>query len=478
MAKLIYSIRKPIYTDMIKFIFTVFFLQTLLLVSAQSSKVKYWLTLPNQSALLQENELILQNIEPDIKLPIIRLDKHTRFQVMDGYGYTLTGGSAQLINSLDPKRKMKLLTELFGNTNTSIGISYLRIAVGASDLSARVFSYLDLPKGQTDTSLQYFNLSDDTLHLIPLLKQIKRIQPAIKIMATPWSPPVWMKSNDVSKGGNLKREYFHTYAKYLVKYLKTMEKLGLQVDAMTIQNEPEHGGNNPSMLMTADEQALFIKHHLGPLFQQQKVKTKIIIYDHNADHPHYPIQVLNDTVARKYIDGTAFHLYAGDISALSQVKQAHPDKNIYFTEQWTGKNGDFGGDLQWHIKNVIIGSALNHSKIALEWNLANDESFGPHTPGGCTACKGALTIADNQIIRNVSYYIIAHASKWVKPGSVRIANSTVQGLPAVSFLRPDNTIVLIILNETSLEKTFQVQMNKSFFTSKLPAGAVATFQIK
>lgn len=466
------------YTDMIKFIFAVVFLQTLLQVNAQSSKVKYWLTLPNQSALLQEKRLTLQNGLPDGKTPVIRLDQKKRFQVMDGFGFTLTGSSAQLINTLYPERKMKLLTELFGNTNASIGISYLRIAVGASDLSARVFSYLDLPKGQTDTALHHFNLSDDTLHLIPLLKQIKRIQPSMKIMATPWSPPVWMKSNNDSKGGSLKSEYYRTYALYLVKYIKAMEKSGLQVDAMTLQNEPEHGGNNPSMLMTADEQALFIKHHLGPLFQKQKVKTKIIIYDHNADHPHYPIQVLNDTVARKYIDGTAFHLYAGDISGLSQVKQSHPDKNIYFTEQWTGKNGDFGGDLQWHIKNVIIGSALNHSKIALEWNLANDESFGPHTPGGCTECKGALTITDSKIIRNVSYYIVAHASKWVIPGSVRIANTTVPGLPTVSFLRPDNTIVLIILNETTFEKTFQVQMNNSFFTSMLPAGAVATFQIQ
>lgn len=463
---------------MIKFIFTIFFLQLLLLVNAQSNKVKYWLTLPNQSALLQEKVLTLQNGLADSTLPIIRLDQAKKFQVMDGFGFTLTGGSAQLINSLNPERKMKLLTELFGNTNSSIGISYLRIAVGASDLSSRVFSYLDLAEGKTDTTLNHFNLSDDTLHMIPILKQIKRIQPSMKIMATPWSPPVWMKTNDDSKGGSLKREHYHTYARYLMKYIKEMEKLGLQVDAMTIQNEPEHGGNNPSMLMTAAEQILFIKHYLGPLFQQQHVKTKIIIYDHNADHPHYPIQVLNDTAARKYIDGTAFHLYAGDISALSQVKQAHPDKNIYFTEQWTGKNGDFGGDLQWHIKNIIIGSALNHSKIALEWNLANDDSFGPHTPGGCTECKGALTISKNTITRNVSYFIVAHASKWVRPGSVRIANTTIQGLPAISFLRPDNTIVLIILNETNLEKAFQVQMNKSFFTSKLPAGAVATFQIQ
>lgn len=463
---------------MIKLIFTAFLFQTVLLASAQHYKVKYWLTLPNQSALLKEHSALMQTGKPSKPTPIISIDPTRSFQTMDGYGFTLTGGSAQLINSLNPARKQQLLQELFGKDTSSIGISYLRIAIGASDLSARVFSYLDLPDGQTDTALLQFNLSDDTLHLIPLLRKIKLMQPSIKIMATPWSPPVWMKSNNNSLGGRLKPEYYPVYAKYLAKYILTMHKLGITIDALTIQNEPEHGGNNPSMLMTAEEQALFIKDHLGPIFDEQRVKSKIIIYDHNADHPEYPITVLNDSIARKYIDGTAFHLYAGDISNLDKVKKAHPDKHLYFTEQWTGVKGDFGGDLQWHIKHIIIGSALNHSKIALEWNLANDENFGPHTPGGCTECKGALTITENRIIKNVSYYIIAHAAKWVVPGSVRIANSAVQGLPAVSFLTPDNKIISIVLNETASEKSFRMQLNKNWFELQLPAGAVTTIQIQ
>lgn len=463
---------------MIKFIFTLYFLQAVLFLHAQPNKVRYWLTLPNQSALLQEKETTLHKGDFNTSLPLLRINQKKRYQVMDGYGFTLTGGSAQLMNSLDPERKKQLLVELFGREKTSLGISYLRVAVGASDLSRRVFSYLDLPDGQTDTALLQFNLSDDTLHLIPLLRKIKLIQPSIKIMATPWSPPVWMKSNNSSIGGRLKSEYYHVYAKYLVRYIHTMSKLGITIDALTIQNEPEHGGNNPSMLMSAEEQALFIKNHLGPLFYQQQIKTKIIVYDHNADHPEYPIKVMNDSIARKYIDGAAFHLYAGDVNALNKVKQAHPDKNLYFTEQWTGMKGDFGGDLQWHIKHIIIGSALNHSKIALEWNLANDEAFGPHTPGGCTECKGALTISDNRITRNVSYYIIAHAAKWVVPGSVRIATSQIEGLPAVSFLTPDNKIVSIVLNETASEKSFQVQLGNKWFQLQLAAGAVATFQIQ
>lgn len=462
---------------MIKFIFTVFFLHAAWVLSAQLNKVSYWLTLPDQSALLQKQELVLHNGVSDVLSAVITVDQSKKFQVMEGYGFTLTGGSAQLINRLDLARKQELLIELFGKEASSIGISYLRIAVGASDLSERVFSYLDLPEGITDTALASFNLSDDTLHLIPLLQRIKSIRPAIKIMATPWSPPIWMKSNSSSIGGRLKQEHYPTYARYLVKYIQTMKRLGIDIDALTIQNEPEHGGNNPSMLMSAKEQILFIKNHLGPLFRQQKIQTKIIIYDHNADHPEYPIAVLNDSAARQYIDGSAFHLYAGNIDALSNVRNAHPDKHLYFTEQWTGKNGDFGGDLQWHIKNIIIGSALNHSKIALEWNLASDDHFGPHTPGGCTECKGALTISKNLIRRNVSYYIIAHAAKWVVPGSVRIATSAVQGLPAVSFLTPNNKIVLIVLNESSSEKSFTVQVKEKWFQPKLAAGAVATYEI-
>lgn len=463
---------------MIKFIFTPFFLLAVLSLYGQADKARYWLTLPNQSALLKEHSLQVQTGTPSAELPIIKIDPTKRFQTMEGYGFTFTGGSAKIINSLDPARKQKLLLELFGRGTSSIGISYLRIAVGASDLSDRVFSYLDLAEGQTDTILSHFSLSDDTLHLIPLLQKIKLIQPSIKIMATPWSPPVWMKSNSNSMGGRLKSEYYHVYAKYLVKYIQTMKKMGISIDALTIQNEPEHGGNNPSMLMSAEEQALFIKNHLGPLFFHHKIKTKIIIYDHNADHPNYPIQVLNDTAARKYIDGSAFHLYGGNINALSKVKEVHPDKHLYFTEQWTGKKGDFAGDLQWHVKNIIIGSALNHSKIALEWNLANDENYGPHTQGGCTECKGALTISKNTITRNVAYYIIAHAAKWVVPGSVRILTSQVEGIPAVSFLTPDHKIISIVMNETSVEKSIGLKLNNKWVSIQLPAGAVATLQIQ
>ncbi|MCU0338069.1 MAG: glucosylceramidase [Sediminibacterium sp.] len=354
---------------------------------AQQAIATAYITNGDQTQLLQKQNLLLKQLKPTNTNTGIIIDLNKKFQTIDGFGFTLTGGSALLIQQMDPKARTALIQELFGQSANGISISYLRLSVGASDLSESVFSYNDLAMGETDTLLRSFSLSHDTLHLIPLLKEIVTINPSIRFMATPWSPPSWMKTNNSSIGGSLISKYYHTYAKYLVKYIQAMKANGILIDALTIQNEPQHGGNNPSMLMTAEEQAAFIKNYLGPIFKENAIDTKIVIWDHNADHPEYPIAVLNDSAAKKFIDGSAFHLYAGDISALSKVKNAYPDKNIYFTEQWTGSKGDFAGDLKWHIKNVLLGALQNHSKIVLEWNLANNTSFGPHTPGGCTACS-------------------------------------------------------------------------------------------
>jgi glucosylceramidase len=255
-----------------------------------------------------------------------------------------------------------------------------------------------------------------------------------------------------------------------------MKARGITIDAITPQNEPLHPGNNPSMLMTAVQQADFIKNHLGPAFQTAGINTKIIIYDHNLDRPDYPITVLNDAAAKAFVDGSAFHLYAGDVSAMATVRNAHPTKNIYFTEQWTGANGSFDGDLKWHVKNVIIGTMRNWSKVALEWNLAADPNYNPHTPGGCTECKGALTITTTgAVAKNVAYYIISHASKFVPAGSVRIASNTPTGLPNVAFRTPEGKKVVVLLNELTVEASFNIKFNGSWALATLAPGAVATY---
>jgi glucosylceramidase len=437
-------------------------------------KINWWLTRGNLTALLQKQTTQLSFVNGTAGISVIDVDSTQRFQSVDGFGFTLTEGSAYLVNRLPVAQKAALLQELFGSGENDIRINYLRLGIGASDLSTSVFSYNDLPAGQTDEMLTKFSLAQDTVDLIPVLKQILSINPNIKLMGSPWSPPTWMKDNNNSIGGSLLPAYYSSYAQYFVKYVQHMKQQGIVIDAITPQNEPLHGGNNPSLVMTAAQQTEFIKNHLGPAFRAAGITTKIIIYDHNCDRPDYPITVMNDAAAKQFIDGSAFHLYAGDIAAMSDVKAAHPDKDVYFTEQWTSATGQFEGDLKWHLRNVIIGSMRNWSKVALNWNLANDGGFRPHTPGGCTQCKGAITL-DGGIGRNVSYYVIGHASKFVPMGSTRIASNNFNNLYSVAFLTPEGKKVLIVLNDGSANTNFSIRFNGKIAAATLPAGAVATY---
>lgn len=440
------------------------------------NEVDFWLTKGDQTELLKKQTVTLGFTTTTNNYNSIEVNESQTFQKIDGFGYTLTGGSAQVINEMTSLKKKELLQELFGTSETSISISYLRISIGASDLNASPFTYDDIPYSDTDLDLSKFTLEADKTSVIALLKEILAINPKIKILATPWTAPLWMKDKNSFVGGRLKTEYYDVYSKYLVKYIEAMKAEGITIDAITPQNEPLHGGNNPSMEMSSLEQTNFIKNNLGPTFKSNSIETKIIAYDHNCDNIQYATDILNDALANTFVDGTAFHLYAGNISALGTLHDLFPSKNIYFTEQYTASNGDFKGDLKWHLKNVVIGSMRNWSKNALEWNLANNGSFGPHTDGGCTTCKGAITIKSSESFnRNVAYYIIAHASKFVPEGSVRIGSNIVGNLQNVAFKTPSGKKVLIVENDADNAETFNIKFNGKWITTTLTGGSVGTY---
>jgi glucosylceramidase len=442
----------------------------------KKSGIKAWITDPAKQIYFKEEITEKFTGKLSDATVTIMIDDKTTYQSIDGFGFALTGGSAMNMMKMSAGARAGLLKELFGTDKDQIGTSYLRVSIGASDLDEKVFSYDDLPAGQTDTALLHFNLGYDKQYLLPVLKEILKINPAIKIMGSPWSPPVWMKDNHDTRGGSLLKEYYGVYARYLVKYILAMKKEGIRMDAVTVQNEPLHPGNNPSLLMLAPDQAEFVKNHLGPAFRKAKINTKIIIYDHNADKPDYPISILDDPKAKKYIDGSAFHMYAGKIDALSKVHDAHPDRNLYFTEQWIGAPGNFAGDIAWHIETLIIGATRNWAKTVLEWNLASDPEYKPYTDrGGCKTCLGAVTISGDQFTRNPAYYIIAHASKFVRPGSVRISSTPVDQLPNVAFKTPSGKMVLIVLNRSRVVKPIQIIYRKQTELMFLEAGAVATY---
>ena len=441
-----------------------------------------WLTNPDRAALLKlQSPPLPFTAAPATATQVIDVDPAQTFQTMDGFGFALTGGSAQLLMKMAPASRAAILHELFttskDGTGDGIGVSYLRLTVGSSDMNDHVYSYDDLPKGETDTAMAHFSLDPDQADVIPVMKEILAIQPKIQLLASPWSAPIWMKTNDAAQGGVLKPEYFHAYAAYLVKYIQGMQAEGIRIDALTIQNEPLNEKNTPSMLMLSPEQDEFIKTDLGPAFKLAGIKTKIVLYDHNLDHPLYPLSILRDKAAAKYVDGSGFHLYGGTVDAMTQVHDAFPKKNIYFTEQSITRRDNSGPiNLTKPVAEVIVGVSRNWSKNILLWNLAADPSNGPHTNnGGCTGCSGAITIDGNKVTRNVAFYTIAHASKFVPTGSVRIASNTLATLPNVAFKTTDGKKVLIVSNITDTPQKFDVHTGSKTFTTSLNAGSVGTY---
>jgi glucosylceramidase len=445
--------------------------------AASKESVAVWLTNEDRSALLAKQPDAARFGDPDPQFATIEVDAAKRFQSMDGFGFALTGGSAQLLMRMDAAHRRAILKELFGTGSGDIGVSYVRVSIGSSDMNDHVFTYDDVADGETDPDLKKFSLAPDRADVIPVLKQILGIAPRIKILASPWSAPSWMKTSGKPKGGSLKPEYYDVYAKYLLRYVQGMRAEGIAIDAITIQNEPLNPKNTPSMVMEAEDQDTFIRQSLGPLFQRARTTTKVILYDHNCDRPDYPLDILKDPDSSRYVDGSGFHLYEGEITAMTQVHDAYPKKNLYFTEQMVvDKPGDTALRAAEPVARLIVGAPRNWSRNVLLWNLAADPQMGPHTnDGGCPVCEGAITIDGNKVQRNLAYYVVAHASKFVRPGSVRIDSTTLDGLANVAFETPDQKMAVIVANTSGSAQTFQIKYQGKAAKMTLKAGSVATY---
>jgi glucosylceramidase len=470
---------------------------------AQPGPIESWITTSDRASLFETQATNIDfRAGTASRGAAIIVDPGQAYQTMDGFGFALTGGSAELLMKMSPEARTRVLKQIFSTDGTGAGVSYLRLSIGASDLNSFVFSYDDLPAGATDAQLEKFDLAQDKKDVIPVLQEILAIQPAIKILGSPWSAPAWMKTNGNVRGGALKPEFYPAYALYLVKYIQAMASEGITIGAITIQNEPLNSRNTPSMQWQVGEQLTFLRDHLAPAFAQAGLRTKVILFDHNCDRPDYPLTLLSDPVISRLADGTGFHHYGGDMSAMSLMHTARPDKNLYFTEQMIIEHPNGKTiDIAQTVKRMLVDTTRNWSKNVILWNLAADPRNEPHTNnGGCPMCQGAITIDRDAVSYNLAYYTIAHASKFVRPGSVRIhstqrgdtwvsltedeehpgirrvaaiENTTVP--PNVAFRRPDGKIVLIVANDTGAQSTFSVQCDGATAELKLAAGAVGTY---
>ena len=414
----------------------------------------------------------------------ITVNDAVKYQQIDGFGASLTDSSAWLTwNKLTEAQRKEAMQMLFSPTK-GIGLSILRQPMGASDFAVTEYSYDDLPPGQPfgagDPDLKHFSIEHDRAYILPLLHEALALNPNLKIFASPWSPPGWMKTSGSMVQGALLPSAYPAFAKYFVRFVKEYEAAGVPVFAITMQNEPKFIPNDyPGMIFTAPEQKEVLANYLGPAFREAKLKTKILVFDHNWDLIEYPLEVLSDAKAASFAAGTATHCYGGNVTAQSELHDRFPDKDIWMTE-CSGGEWQTGKILPQQVR-LVIGATRNWAKSVVLWNLALDQDHKPFL-GGCTNCRGIITVnhaaQPSKIEPTVDYTALAHASKFVVPGAHRVESNTFGegSLEDVAFRNPDGSLVLIVLNSTGGNATFNIGWAGKYANYKLPPASVVTFR--
>ena len=423
----------------------------------------------------------------------IRLNAAEKFQTIDGFGAAITGSTAYNLLKMTDADRADFLKKTFSHTD-GYGMSYIRICIGCSDFSLSEYTCCD-KKG-----IENFALTDEeTKYVIPVLKEILNYNPNLKIMASPWTAPKWMKVNNLQDkqpydswtGGQLNPDYYQDYATYFALWIKAFNKEGINIYAMTPQNEPLNRGNSASMFMGWEEQRDFVKTALGPKFKAEGIDTKIYVFDHNynydnlADQQGYPTKIYADEEASKYIAGAAYHNYGGNLNELNAIHDANPDKELVFSESTAGDWND-GANLSARLiddmEQITLGTVNRWCRGAIIWNLMLDSKRGPNRPGGCTNGFGAVDISDDfkTIRRNSFYYIMAQMSAGVKPGAVRIATTgfTTAGLTYTAFLNPDNSYAIVLCNRKSDEVKATVDDGTHHFPVTVPGNGIITLTWK
>ena len=459
-----------------------------------------WLTTPDQSQTMADRGTVGFH-EGGSDLLTITVDPSLRYQRMDGFGASLTDSSASVLSSLDPATRDATMRDLFVHD----GLSVLRQPIGSSDfVDGPHYTFDDVAPGETDFDLSHFSIDHDRAQILPLLRQAIALNPDVRVIGTPWSPPAWMKTGDSLIGGRLidDPKIYDAYARYLVKFVQAYTDAGVPIYALTVQNEPQNRTPNgyPGTDMPVRQEAAVIER-LGPDLAAAGLDTLILGYDHNwSEHPNdvantppgedpeteYPTMLLQSGAGR-YLAGTAYHCYAGDQTRMTSLHHAFPDKGIWFTE-CSGSHGPtdppaqvFRDTLTWHARNLSLGVPRNWGKTVVNWNLALRPDGGPHN-GGCDTCTGVVTVQDDHTVtRNAEYYTLGHLARFVQPGAWRVASSSFgttgwNGMVMdAAFQNPDGSTVLVVHNEHDDPRSFAVAEGDRSFDYTLPGGALATF---
>jgi len=440
--------------------------------------VEMWLTTADQTLKLAAQPLH-HALGPADGDESVMIETSKRFQKIHGFGAAMTDASAQVISSLPAKKRHALMVELFGRKNGGLGLSFTRLTVGASDFSTHDYSYDDTPGNVADPGLRYFSIDAAKEYVLPRMREALAINPDLKVMISPWSAPAWMKTTKRLIKGSLVPQFYPAFADYLAKTVQAFGAEGVPVSMLTIQNEPNFEPDNyPGERVDPPARAEIIGRYVGPRFKSLGIRTQILDWDHNWDHPEMPLAVLSDPVARQYVSGVAWHCYNGDVPAQTPVHDAFPDKDAWLTEcsggEWSPKYAEV---LGWMTDKLIIGAANNWSRGTLLWNLALDPKHGPHT-GGCEDCRGVVTVdpASGAITRNVEYYVLGHASRFVLPGAYRVASDIRSAdVHAAAFVDPDGSRVAILWRKSG-NGPISIALDGVRYAVIMPEGSVATLR--
>lgn len=443
-------------------------------------EVKIILTQPKEGKLLsQEAPVLMHSHLFEEEFRIVNLYDQMRYQNIDGFGGAFTEAAAVTLQKMNKTQQEQILRMYFDPVE-GLGYTFCRTHINSCDFSLGNYSYDDT---DGDVTLEKFSIERDMQALIPMILRAKKYAPGMKLFATPWSPPYWMKdTRRMNEGGKLLPEYYDVWARYLARYIKAYREQGIDLWGITMQNEANAKTPWDSCLFTAEEERDFIRNHLGPTFAREGLDdVKIMFWDHNRERVLERAQVVfSDPEAARYVHGIAVHWYTGDhFNALSMVHECFPDKVIRFTEGCAPYDPTFSKleNGEWYAHDII--GCLNHWVSSwTDWNLILDEQGGPnHVSNWCDAPVICDT-RKGQVLFESSFYYLAHFSRYIKPGAVRVGSTSFTGaLETVAAVNPDGQRVCVVLNRSGEDIPFVLRYNKNGAKITSPAHSIMTLLV-
>jgi glucosylceramidase len=415
----------------------------------------------------------------------VTVDDNKTYQQFVGGGASFTDTAAWLMNSsgaLSADTRNAVMQKLFDPVN-GIGLDFLRNPMGASDLARYNYSFDDMPAGQTDPSLSHFSIDHDLADILLLTKQARQINPAVQVMAVPWSAPAWMKDNDnFIDQGWLQSQYYPAYAQYFVKYLQAYQAQGVPIDYVSVQNEPTccgAGTSYASMNWNGSGLDYFTINDLWPAFRAAGITTKTLVLDYNwGNYDDLGSTQLTDSAIRNdpLFGGIAWHGYGGDVSEQTTIHDQYPSVAAFDTEH---SGGTWIGNQQQEDMSNLIDYTRNWGRTWTKWSLAVDQNMGPHS-GGCGTCTGLITVHNGdsnsgQVDYTIEYYTMGQLTKFVRQGAYRIDSTDTSTVRNVAWRNPDGSKALIAYNGSGSPQSVKVDWGGESFTYDLPAATSATF---